>query len=189
MRIASILAASLVIAQPLAAQGSELFDAEIRPFIGVYIPATEQRDNFGNATMLGVQTAIELSPWAHLVGSLGWTHAHAKVPALSDDLTYIWQYDGGVEFNLIDEIDEGWSFRPFLGAGAGGRTYAYRAQGIGTRTCAAGYGTAGAQLERRTIAFRLEGRSYLSCFESPITGDKHTRGDFAVSFGLVYHFR
>jgi hypothetical protein len=189
MRVASLVTAAVLVAHPLGAQGRELFDAELRPFIGAYMPAGEQRNSFGTATMLGLQAALELSRWAHFVSNVSWTHGHAKLAALSDDLTYIWQYDAGAEFNLLNEMDGGWVFRPFVGLGVGGRTYAYQATGIGKRTCTAGYAAGGAEFQHVDPALRLESRGYLSCYESPLTGAKRTRNDFALTLGIAYHFR
>ena len=189
MRVASLVTAAVLVAHPLGAQGGELFDAELRPFIGAYVPAGEQRNSFRSATMLGIQAAVELSRWAHFVSNVSWTHAHAKLAALSNDVTYIWQYDAGTEFNLLYAMDEDWLFRPFAGVGVGGRTYAYRAKGIGDRTCTAGYGAGGAEFQHVDLALRVESRAYVSCYESPLTGAKRTRNDFALTFGVAYHFR
>lgn len=162
---------------------------EIRPFAGVYVPTGALKNDFKSATMLGMQVAMELSRHMHVLGSVGWTHGHAKFPALSDDVAYLWQYDAGVEFNLVRELDNGWLFRPLAGLGAGGRTYDYQAAGIGTTSCVAGYGALGAELQKGVLALRLEGRDYLACFDSPMTGEKHTRNDIGIMFGLAYHLR
>lgn len=160
---------------------------EVRPFAGIFLPVGAQRADFKAATMFGGQAAMELSRYMHALGSIGFTHGHNKFYA--KDLTHIWQYDLGLEVNLIREIGYKWDFRPFLGAGGGGRTYDYRSLTDGTRSCLAGYGTAGAELQRGVVAFRVEGRDYLSCFESPETGSKRTRNDLGLSVGVAYHLR
>lgn len=162
---------------------------EIRPFAGVYVPAGALRNDFKTATMLGMQVAMELSDHMHVLGSLGWTHGHAKFAALSDDVAYIWQYDAGVEFNLMAELGNGWLLRPLAGLGAGGRTYDYQAAGVGTNSCLAGYGALGSELQKGAIALRVEGRNYLACVDSPRTGRQHTRNDFGIMFGFAYHLR
>ena len=35
-----------------------------------------------------------------------------------------------------------------------------------------------------SLAVRLEGRDYLSCDESPLTGEKNTRNDVRITLGL-----
>ena len=161
---------------------------ELRPFAGVYVPTGAMRRDFGTATTLGAQGALELSRHWHVLGSVGWTHGHNKL-ALGSDVTYLWQYDVGVEANLVRALGTHWLLRPFAGVGGGGRTYDYRAAGVSSRTCTAGYGALGTELQRGAMAVRLEGRDYLTCFESPATGRKHTRNDFGVTLGLAYHLR
>jgi hypothetical protein len=161
--------------------------AEVRPFAGVYIPVGAQRADFKSATMVGGQAAIELSRNFHGLASVGWTHGHNKFYV--NDVTHIWQYDVGAELNLVRDLGYGWFFRPFIGTGAGGRTYDYRTAGVDTKSCLAGYGTAGSEIQKGIIAFRVEARDYLSCFESPETGKKRTRNDLGLSFGLAYHLR
>jgi hypothetical protein len=160
---------------------------EVRPFAGAYIPVGAQRSDFKSATMAGLQGAIELNRHFHALASVGWTHGHNKI--YTRDVTHIWQYDLGAEFNLVRDLGYGWYFRPFIGTGAGGRTYDYRRVGIETKSCLAGYGTAGTEFQYGVVAFRMEARDYLSCFERPTTGRKQTRNDLGLTFGLAYHLR
>lgn len=172
-----------------SAQQAPRVRPEIRPFVGVYVPNGALRRDFKSSTMLGTQLALELNDYVHVLGSLGWTHGHAKFAALTSDVAYIWQYDAGLEFNLMAELGNGWLLRPLAGLGAGGRTYDYQAEGVGTNTCLAGYGALGSELQKGIIALRLEGRSYLACVDSPRTGRQHTRNDFGFMFGFAYHLR
>lgn len=194
MRIPLMLSATLLVAPllprplPLAAQDvwSPAF-VEVRPFAGIFRPAGAQRADFKSATMVGAQAAMEVNRHFHAVGTVGFTHGHTKL--LAQDLTYIWQYDLGVELNAVRQIGRDWDLRPFAGAGAGGRTYDYRTLAAGTRSCVSGYGTVGAELRRDIVAFRAEARDYLSCFEPPLTGTKRTRNDLGLTVGLAYHLR
>lgn len=160
---------------------------EIRPYIGAYVPMGRLADDFKSATMLGAQGALEISRFMHLVATVGWTHGHNKYAAFSDDVTYIWQYDVGAEFNLTRSLGPSWLLKPFMGVGAGGRTYDYQAANVGTSSCTAGYGALGSELQKGEVALRLEARSYLACFESPVTGIKKTRSDLGIAFGVAYH--
>ena len=160
---------------------------ELRPFAGVFLPVGAQEADFKSATMVGTQAAIEVNRHLHGVVSVGWTHGHNRV--LPEDVTYIWQYDVGAEVNAVSEIGWGWYFRPFVGAGAGGRTYDYRASDVKTASCTAGYASLGAELQHNIVAFRTEARDYLSCYQSPLTATKRTRNDIGLTVGLAYHFR
>jgi hypothetical protein len=162
---------------------------EVRTFAGAFVPTGDMRNDFKTATMLGAQVAHEFSEHLHLLGSFAWTHGHNKFANLNDDRTFIWQYDAGIELNLVREINDQWLFRPLVGAGVGGRTYDYAAAGVGTNTCSAGYASVGSELQRGTVAVRLDARDYLNCFKSPFTGEKKTRNDVGLTLGLVYHIR
>ena len=158
---------------------------EVRPFAGVLIPTGAMRDDFKTAETFGAQLALEMSPRFHVVGSLAWTHGHHKFAALNDR-TNVWQYDAGIEVNPFQPTGTVWQLRPFVGIGGGARTNAYRTV-YETTTCLAGYGTIGTELQRGIVAFRVEGRDYLSCQKSPVTGIKKTRNDILLNFGLALH--
>lgn len=183
-RILPLLAAVVPLAA--AAQSSDL-RPEVRPFVGAFVPTGAQHDDFKAASLVGMQAALELAPWAHVVGTVSWTHGHARFSSLESDVTHIWQYDIGPEFNLQREFENGWLLKPFAGLGIGARTYDYRAPGLATNACTAGYGALGTELQWDYVAFRVEGRDYLSCFEHPRTGVKQTRNDLGISFGLALH--
>jgi hypothetical protein len=161
--------------------------AELRPFAGVFLPVGAQKSDFKSATMVGAQGAIELTRYVHGVASVGWTHGHNRF--FAEDLTHIWQYDVGAELNAVTEMGWGWYFRPFLGTGVGGRTYNYRDGSAKTTTCAAGYGSLGGEIQHNVVAFRAEARDYISCFESPVSGEKRSRNDLGLTVGLSYHLR
>lgn len=161
--------------------------AEVRPFAGVFLPVGASRKDFGSGGVIGAQAAVEANRHLHGVASLGWTLAPNKV--FARDRTEIWQYDVGAELNAVQYVGWGWYFRPFIGAGAGGRSYRYRDAAGKTSHCLAGYGSAGTEWQLDVVAFRLEARDYLSCFESPITEQKRTRNNIGLTMGLAYHLR
>ena len=161
--------------------------SELRPFAGVFLPVGAQDADFKAATMVGAQAAIEVNRHVHGVASVGWTHGHNRL--FTEDVTYIWQYDVGAELNAVSEMGWGWYFRPFVGAGGGGRTYDYRSVDVKTTSCTAAYGSVGAEIQHNIVAFRAEARDYLSCYQSPLTATKRTRNDIGLTVGLAYHFR
>ena len=102
----------------MAAQAQEYtVKPEIRPLMGVYVPTGEQRDLFDNAPMFGVQAALEFRPTFHLLGTFGWVPGQTKYPGDND--VQILQYDAGFELDMIRELDNSWTFKPFFGLGAG----------------------------------------------------------------------
>lgn len=162
---------------------------EIRVLYGALLPTGAQRNDFKSAELTGLAVAHEMSEFAHVLASVSWAHSRNKFAALDEKLTYIWLYDVGAELNTIHELSDDWYIRPFIGAGVGARTYDYKAASAGTRSCAAGYGSIGAEFQRYAGALRLDVRDNLNCFESPVTGRKSTVNDVALSVGIVFHIR
>jgi hypothetical protein len=160
---------------------------ELRPFGGWFTPTGSQSDDFKSSAMFGMQAAVELTHHFHVLGSVGWTDGRSKIAALTNAQTFIWQYDVGAEANSLHEMGYDWLFRPFVGVGAGARTYQYESTGIGNRTCAAGYGSLGTEFQKAAVAFRFETRGYVNCFKQPFTGQNYNRSDAMFAFGLAYH--
>ena len=184
---AMLAAASALHASALDAQeGGQRPTREIRPFVGAYVPVGAMRRDFRDATMFGLQAAIERSRNLHFLGSASWTPGRNKYDRGSAR-TDIWQYDAGLEVNLYRPTAAGWVFRPFAGLGAGARTIDYRATGLASYTCTAGYGSLGTELQTGGVALRVEARDYMACFKSPVTGLHDTRSDLGLSLGVAYH--
>lgn len=185
MRFRLIALAAVVAIAPLSAQDASV-RPEIRPFVGALIPTGDHRSDFRTATTLGMQGALELSKYMHVVGTVAWTHGHTKFSAFSDDVTHVWHYDAGAEFNAYYDAG-GMLFRPFLGFGIGARTYDYKQVNQDSRTCSAGYAAIGSEFQVGSFGLRTEARDYLNCFRSPIDGRRSPRNDVMLTVGLAYH--
>ena len=188
-RLILAVAALLLLAPTVCAQRPASFVPEVRTFAGAYVPMGAMRDDFKDAFSLGVQGAVQMWDTWHIVGSIGWSYAQSRVPALADDRTYLIHYDIGAESNLRFQLARGWRAKPFGGLGVGARAYSYDMRAVETRICTTGYGALGSELQREWLALRVEARQYLACFESPVTGDRKTRSDALFALGLAYHIR
>jgi hypothetical protein len=110
--------------------------------------------------------------------------------AVAQDNVNIFQYNLGVELGFVQPLGASWEVRPFVGAGVGGRMYAYQATTLSNKTCAAGYGALGTEFQLARTALRLEARDNVFCFRSPIAGvSSKTRNDIGLAFGVAYHLR
>lgn len=157
---------------------------EIRPWVGELIPVQAQSDDFKAMPMFGLQAGAPLASSLQIVGSFGWAPGTDKLNVV-DDAVNVLDYNLGLEFNPL-----GGAIRPFLGVGGGARTFLYGPNTLMSQTCAAGYGSAGVELQVARTAFRLEGRGNAFCFRSPQTGTgSANRNDVAVAFGFAYHLR
>jgi hypothetical protein len=162
---------------------------ELRPFGGASIPTGTQRDLFKDAALFGLSGAVELTPTFHLLGSFSWADAKNKY-AVSNTNVDIFQYDAGMELGLVQSLGAGWDLKPFIGAGAGARTYRFSSDQLSNKTCALAYGAAGSEFQITNIALRLEARDNVFCYRSPVVGEKSkTRNDLGLSFGIAYHIR
>ena len=162
---------------------------EIRPFVGAYVPTGAQRDLFEDATLMGIQGALELKPTLHVLGTFSWVPGHNKFGGFDENVS-IFAYDLGAELGFVRPMGEGWQLKPFVGLGAGARTYAYKADALADRTCTAGYGALGSEFQHDRFALRLEARENVFCYRAPIAGSKSvTRNDLGLAFGLAYHLR
>ena len=184
-----IIAASVVATSSVGAQRTMFVNPEVRPFVGVYLPEGEIKAESKSGAMLGLQGALELTPHFHVIGSFSWTFGHSRVQELDHSQSFLWQYDAGVELNLLRKRGGNWLFRPFAGLGAGGRTYDYRASNAGRSECGATYASIGTELQRGAVAWRVESRGYVACYVSPVTGERHTGNDFGILFGTAMHFQ
>jgi hypothetical protein len=181
-----IIIAAAIGSAPLRAQESSTIGAfELRPMAGQFIPTGPMRNDFRDAPLVGLQGGFEFSSNVHMLLGGFWSRNNSHFQTLSSNTVDLWQFDAGAEFNLIKPMGRDWFFRPFVGGGAGLRTYDYKAEG--SRRCGATYGAAGAEAQRFEGAFRFEVRDYVTCYESPLLTTKKTRNDLGITLGFVYH--
>jgi hypothetical protein len=185
--LAAILATTVTL--PALSQ-TPVLKPEIRPFVGASIPTGTQRDFFGSSVVYGVQAALEVRETFHLLGTFAVAPATLKVAGGNEDKSLMMQYDVGMEFDLVRPLGESWLFKPFVGVGAGARSYFYDDQDLIDRTGLSGYGALGVEFQIARTAIRFEGRDNVFTFKSPLPFEKsRTRNDVGFSLGLAYHFR
>jgi hypothetical protein len=160
---------------------------EIRPFVGAFVPTGPQRDLFEDAALMGIQGALELKPTLHVLGTFSWVPGHNKYRGFHEDVS-IFAYDVGAEVGLVRPLGGGWQFKPFVGLGAGARTYAFKADALADKTCLSGYGALGSEFQFDRLALRVEARDNVFCYKSPIVGvQSKTRNDVGLALGFAYH--
>ena len=161
---------------------------ELRPYVGAYIPTGNQRDLLRDAVLVGGQASYRLNPNLAVTGTLGWSPSKDRITP-GDQTLDVWQYDLGAEFRAPSWITAGtMDFTPFVGLGAGARTYNYRDLDVNAKTNAAGYGVLGGELGFGRIGCRLEARDYVSQFKPFDGGDSKTRNDVTIATGLTLKF-
>ena len=154
--------------------------------LGGFVPTGAARGTVSNGYAIGAQIGIGLTPGVATVGTAFATQT--KFRAIDVVEVTLIQYDVGVEFAPDAPHDSTHRVIPFVGLGAGGRTYDLRDAGTTTRTYPAAYLGAGAEIRLQRLAFRMEARGYASRLEAA-AGATMTRTDIAGLAGLAVHFR
>ncbi len=163
---------------------------ELRPYAGAFIPTGKQRDLLRDAVIVGGQASYRLNPQFAITGTLGWAPSKDRITA-GDQKLDVWQYDLGAELRAPSWVTSGAiDFTPFVGLGAGARTYSYRDLDVDAETDFAGYGAAGVHFANGRFGLRLEARDYLSSFDG-LDGklsDSSTRNDLFLTGALSIRF-
>lgn len=160
----------------------------VRPIVGGYIPTGDQRDVLKEAVLVGGQLGLQFSGPVGLTGTFGWAPTEDKTTATNSGIN-LFQYDLGLELTSTAPMGmlTSTNFRPFVGLGAGGRTYSYRSVDTNGKTTFAGYGALGGEFNVQRLALRIEGRDYLSQFEGFGGGlSSKWRNDVALFAGLGF---
>ena len=186
----TMLFLALLLVSTTAATAAER-QPEFRLFTAAYVPTGEQSDVLKSALLVGGQAGLELATKLHLVGTFAYARPSPERLTIADKVNF-YQYDVGLEMfraYTASRQDDHWTFRPFLGVGAGGRTYDLKDVDAKATTNLAGYGAVGAEMQHLNIAMRLEARDYVSRFKGLTGNDKaSTRNDLVLGGGLAFHF-
>lgn len=148
---------------------------------GALLPTGGQRDAIKRANISAVQISYVTRPSLAITSTFGW--ARSRDVAMTDSPKLdVFTYDLGAELRAPR-----WkkSFTPFVGGGAGGRTYNYRKLEIDATHNLAAYGSVGAELAIKRVAVRVEARDYVAGFK-PLNGAgaSRTGNDVVVMAGL-----
>ena len=185
-RIGFVLAVALM----LAATGARAeVRPEFRPFVGAYVPIGDQADALKQAVMVGGQVGVEVGDMLHVLGTFAYATPGAKNVAGNADV-HVYQYDIGAEAFRTLPMATDWTFRPFVGLGAGARTHDfYRRDDVKAQTYMAGYGALGAEFQLNRIALRVEARDYVTRFKGLFGNDgAQARNDLMMGAGIAFHF-
>jgi hypothetical protein len=184
MRSVLLLVVALMFV-PMAARSEAI--PEVRPFVGAFIPTGDHADVFNVAVMGGVQVAAEATGYLHLVGTFAFTGPEFKEAVPNNGHMHIYQFDVGGELFKSMQFNNDWLFRPFVGLGAGLRTYDPTQDGT-TMNYPAGYGSLGAEFQLSKMALRFEARDYVTRFEGISGNDPaSTRNEVALTGGVAFH--
>jgi hypothetical protein len=163
---------------------------EFRVPSGGLLPTGAQRDALKDAHLTGAQVSYAIHPAFALTATLGWARSRDLVSA-NDPKLDVFTYDLGAEARTPEWfVGRAVTFSPFVGAGAGARSYKHRKLDVDATHNVAGYGAVGGELGMGRIGVRLEARDYLTGFKPLVgSGGASTRNDVVIMAGVRFNRR
>jgi hypothetical protein len=158
---------------------------ELRFTSGGLVATGQQRNSLKDAQMSMAQMAWRVRQALAVTGTFGWARSR-DVSAINSPKLDVFTYDVGVEARPAQWFGgHAMTFNPYIGAGAGARSYNYRSLDVAATHNLAGYATAGGELGYRRVGVRLEARDYMSGFK-PLAGggSSDARNDVVIMVGL-----
>ena len=152
---------------------------------GALLPTGDQRDALKNARMNLAQLSYAVRPYLAVTSSIGWARSRDIATADAPKLD-VFTYDVGAEVRADRWLSgHALTFTPFVGAGAGGRSYNYRRLKVDATHNLATYGSVGGELGYRRIRFRVEARDFVTGF-TPLAASGATvrRNDVSLMGGF-----
>lgn len=163
---------------------------ELRFTSGALVPTGDQRNTLKDAQLSAAQLSWAVLPSLAITGTLGWARSR-DIATVNTPKLDVFTSDLGVEARAAQLFaGHAVTFRPFVGAGAGARSYNYRKLDVDATNNLAGYGSVGGQLGMGRVGLRLEVRDYATGFKPLIgAGKSQARNDVVITAGLSYNKR
>ena len=180
--VLSLLASAPALAQAPSEQSKSW---ELRFTSGALVPTGGQRGSLENGGTTAAQVSWIVRPTLAITGTFAWSRSR-DVSTISQPKLDVFSSDLGLETRLGERFRESAvTFSPFLGAGAGARSYNYRTLDADATRNLAAYAAVGGELGVRRVGVRVEARDYVSQFRPLIgAGQTATRNDVVVMVGL-----
>ena len=158
---------------------------EFRVPSGGLVPTGAQRNALKDAHLSAAQLSYAVRPAFAITATVGWARSRDLASA-NDPKLDVFTYDLGAEARAPEWLaSRAVTFSPFVGAGAGARSYNHRKLDLDATHNVAGYGAVGGELGMGRVALRLEARDYVSRFRPLVGGGSaRTRNDVVALLGL-----
>ena len=154
--------------------------------LGGFVPTGALRGTVSNGYAIGAQIGMAITPRIATVATA--FVIQTKYRAANVVEVTLVQYDAGLEFTPGAPHASTHRVVPFVGLGAGGRTFDFRDAGMASRTYPAAYVAAGSEVRLHRLTLRMEARGY--AFRQELdAGVSVTRTDVTGLVGLAVHFR
>jgi hypothetical protein len=154
---------------------------------GVLIPTAVQRDLTRSANLTAAQLTYVVRPDLAVTTVVGWARGRDRATAGEPKLDIL-TYDVGAELRPARwAVGKAITLSPFMGIGAGGRSYRYRSGDVNAANNLSAYVSGGGEIGVRRVRLRLELRDYVTGFK-PLSGvgASSSRNDVVAMIGLRY---
>ncbi|MEO7359590.1 MAG: hypothetical protein ABI120_04630 [Gemmatimonadaceae bacterium] len=189
---ASVLGMLITSAGTTAAQTASAPPAkfEFRMSGGGLVATGTQRNSLKDAQFSAAQLSWVIRPSLAVTGTFGWARSR-DVASVNSPKLDVFTSDLGIEARPTQFVlSRGVTFSPFIGVGAGARSYNYRKLDVDATNNLAGYGTVGGELGVGRVGVRIEARDYATGFKPLIGhGNSETRNDVVVMAALRFNRR
>ena len=161
---------------------------ELRFTSGALVATGEQHNAVKDGQLSAVQLSWLVNPAISITGTAGWARSRDRLLANTPKLD-VFTGDLGAEFRPAQWFtDRKVSLSPFVGAGAGMRSYNYRKLDVDATHNVAGYLAAGGELGLGRVGLRLEVRDYATGFKPLVgAGNSDTRNDVMMMAGVRFN--
>ncbi|MEO8561815.1 MAG: hypothetical protein ABI601_07050 [bacterium] len=161
---------------------------ELRFTSGALVPTGNQRNILKDAQISAAQLSWLVRPSLAITTTLGWARSRDLASADTPKLD-VFTYDLGLEARSVTWFaDRAVTLRPFVGLGAGARSYNYRALEVDATNNLAGYGAVGSELGIGRVGVRLEARNYVTGFKPLVSaGTSDRRNDVVIMAALRFN--
>ena len=158
---------------------------EFRVPAGGLVPTGAQRSALKDAHLSAAQLSYAVRPAFAITATVGWARSR-DLAAADDPKLDVFTYDLGAEARAPEWFaGRAVTFRPFVGAGAGARSYNHRKLNVDATHNVAGYAAVGGELGMGRVGLRLEARDYVTGFKPLVGGGSaRTRNDIVALLGL-----
>jgi hypothetical protein len=183
------LALLIASASAAAAQTSSTGNKwELRFTSGAFVPTGSQRKVLENAQVSGAQLSWVVQPALAITGTFGWARSRDRGTVDNPKLD-VFTSDLGVEYRKSTWNANGaMTLSPFVGMGAGMRSYNYRKLDVDATNNVAGYAAAGGELGMGRVGVRLEVRDYVAGFKPLMgVGESRTHNDLVIMAALRFN--
>ena len=163
---------------------------EFRVAGGGLVATGAQRNSLTDAQFTAAQLSWLVRPSLAITGTFGWARSR-DVASVDSPKLDVFTSDLGIEARPTQwNLSRAMTFSPFIGAGAGARSYNYRNLHVDATNNLAGYATVGGEIGVGRVGVRIEARDYATGFKPLINrGSSDTRNDVVIMAALRFNRR